>query len=235
MIEKKTKREELKLFNTFSKEWWDENGSFKVLHKIRPLRMRYILDQIKDEKIKNLEILDVGCGGGLICESLSRIGATVTGLDFVKDNINTAKMHAKKNLLNIRYLCEDIEQFKSKKKFDIIIAFEVLEHIENWPKILKKTNSLLKKNGILIISTINRNILSKILVINIGENILRWIPKGTHQFEKLIKPQELEKQLKVNNFKVINFKGLKYNPLRDSWGFSDNLEINYFCCSKKIN
>ena len=185
-------------FNKLSEEWWDENGKFSVLHQIRPIRIQYILDQLNRKNLKNLEILDLGCGGGLVCESLSRLGANVTGIDFVENNIKVAKIHSRKKL-SINYLCRDIEKLKFNKKFDLIIMFEILEHLDNWKTFLIKIKKNLKRNGMVIISTINRNIFSKYLAIYFAENILRWIPKGTHDYNKFIKPKEIEINMKKIN------------------------------------
>ena len=217
------------LFSKLSKEWWDENGKFKVLHKIRPLRIEYILKQIKGKKIKNLDVLDLGCGGGLISESLSRLNAKVTGVDFVKSNIEVAKQHSIKKKLKINYIQEDIENLKLSKKFDLIIMFEILEHLNDWNSFLLKIKKNLKRNGIVVISTINRNILSKYLAIYFAENILNWVPKGTHTYEKFIKPSEIYSNMTSNNFKLKNLSGLTFNLIQGNWKLSKYSNINYFC------
>ena len=220
---------EHELFSKLSREWWDENGKFKVLHQIRPLRIEYILKQIDSKKMTDLDVLDLGCGGGLISESLSRLNANVTGVDFVKNNIEVAKRHALKKKLKINYIQDDIEKLRLAKKFDLIIIFEVLEHLNDWQSFLIKIKKNLKRNGIIIISTINRNILSKYLAIYFAENILKWVPKGTHSYEKFIKPSEIYSNMINNNFRLKNLSGLKFNLLQGSWKLSRNPNINYFC------
>ena len=235
MMNIKTKNEEFTLFNQLSDEWWNENGKFKILHQIKSHRMTYILDQIDNRDIKNLKILDVGCGGGIICEQLARLGAKVTGIDFAPNNIKAAKLHSKKSKLKINYIYKDIEKSKIDEKFDVILMFEVLEHLDNWKKIIKKVKKNLNKNGLIIISTINRNLLSKLFAINIAENILNWIPKGTHDYNKLIKPEELKKILSKEKFHFNNIKGLVFDPLNREWKLSKNYMINYFCTANLIN
>ena len=235
MMNIKSKNEEFALFNQLSDEWWNENGKFKILHQIKSHRMSYILDQINNRNIRNLKILDVGCGGGIICEPLARLGAKVTGIDFVPNNIIAAKIHSKKNKLKINYINKDIEKSKLDEKFDIILMFEVLEHLDNWKKTIKNIKKNLNKNGLIIISTINRNLLSKLFAINIAENILHWIPKGTHDYNKLIKPEELKKILLKEKFNFNNIKGLVFDPIKREWKLSKNYMINYFCTANLIN
>ena len=235
MMSIKSKNEEFSLFNQLSDEWWNENGKFKILHQIKSHRMAYILEQIKNREIKNLKILDVGCGGGIICEPLARLGAKVTGIDFAPNNIKVAKIHSKRNNLKINYIYKDIEKSKLDEKFDIILMFEVLEHLDNWKKTIKNIKKNLNKKGMIIISTINRNLLAKLFAIDIAENILNWIPKGTHDYNKLIKPEELKRILTIENFHFKNIKGLVFDPLSREWKLSNNYMINYFCSANLIN
>ena len=235
MMNIKSKNEEFALFNQLSDEWWNENGKFKILHQIKSHRMSYILEQINNRNIRNLKILDVGCGGGIICEPLARLGAKVTGVDFAPNNIMAAKIHSKKNKLKINYINKDIEKSKLDEKFDVILMFEVLEHLDNWKKTISNIKKNLNKNGLIIISTINRNLLSKLFAINIAENIINWIPKGTHDYNKLIKPEELKKILLKEKFNFNNIKGLVFNPLNREWKLSKNYMINYFCTASLIN
>tara|TARA_Y100000768_G_C23966205_1_gene678007 strand:- start:486 stop:1187 length:702 start_codon:yes stop_codon:yes gene_type:complete len=227
MLTKKNNKE-FKHFDKLSKEWWDENGDFKVLHQIRPIRIKYILNQL-DSNIKNIDVLDLGCGGGLVSEPLARLGANVTGIDFVENNIKVAKLHSKKKNLNIKYISKDIENLDIKKKFDLIIMFEILEHLDDWEKFLKKIKINLKKNGKIIISTINRNIISKYIAIYFAENILRWIPKGTHNYNKFIQPDEIRDCMIKNNLSFQNIEGLIFDPINLDWRLSKNTNINYFC------
>ena len=231
----KLKKQEYELFSKLSKEWWDEKGKFKVLHQIRPIRMQYILKQLHGVNIEKLEILDIGCGGGLISESLSKLGANVTGIDFVKDNIEIAKQHAKKNNLNIKYLHSDIENFSTNKKYDVIILFEILEHLTDWKKSLLKVSKILKNKGLIILSTINRNIFSKYGIIFLAENFFKIIPKGTHSYDKFIKPKEIELFMKKIEFTCRDTKGLIFDPTVYDWKLSDNTILNFFSTYSKIN
>ncbi len=228
-MKRKFINKEYELFNKLSQEWWDENGKFSVLHQIRPIRVKYILDQTINNNIENFEILDLGCGGGLVSESLSRLGANVTGIDFVKNNIEVAKLHSIKKKLKINYKNANIEKLNFKKKYDIIIMYEILEHLDDWQSLLKKITKNLKNNGVIIISTINRNPLSKLVAIFMAEHVLKWIPRGTHNYEKLIKPREIINCLEEKNLKLKNIKGLIYSPIDRKWKFSNNTKINYFC------
>jgi len=228
-MKKKTKNSEFEHFSTLANDWWSKNGKFKILHDIQLVRMEYIKQLINKKKLNNIKILDVGCGGGLISEGLTKIGADVTGIDFIKENISVAKMHAKKNKLKINYFTKDFEKEKITSKYDAIIILEVLEHLNDWSAFIKKIRLNLKKNGVLIISTINRNLISKFLTIDIGENLLKIIPINTHSFYKFIKPKELEYVLLDSNFKNIRFKGLTKDLLKMKWKLSDNTKINYFC------
>ena len=234
-MKKNKKNIEKKNFESISEEWWQENGKFSILHKINPLRIEYIISQIsKNQKLNKIKIMDVGCGGGLVCEPLSRLGASVTGIDFVKKNILVAKNHAKKENLKINYKCIEIEKLKGNNKFDVILVLEVIEHLNDWKSIIPLIKNLLNTNGVVIFSTINRNIFSKFFAILIAENFLNIIPKNTHTYEKLVKPKELVNFLNNNGFKVVDTTGLVFNPISREWLLSkNNLNINYFCTAIK--
>tara|TARA_B100000579_G_scaffold313904_1_gene263383 strand:- start:281 stop:982 length:702 start_codon:yes stop_codon:yes gene_type:complete len=223
------KNTEFDHFSSLANDWWSKNGKFKILHDILPIRIKYILKVLNKKNLNNTKVLDIGCGGGLVSEGLSKIGATVTGIDFIKQNIKVAKMHAKKNNLKINYIVKDFEKEKITSKYDVIIILEVLEHLSNWEEFLKKIKLSLNKNGVLIMSTINRNLISKFLTLDIGENLLKLIPLDTHKFYKFIKPEELQQVLSSNNFKNIKFEGLTYDALKLRWKLSENTKINYFC------
>jgi len=233
MIKNLSKNSEFNHFTALANDWWAQNSKFKILHQIIPIRIEYILSIINRKKLNNIKILDLGCGGGLTCEPLSRLGADVTGVDFVKKNIEIAKNHAKKSNLKIEYLHQDLELLDINKKFKVVLVLEVLEHIEKWTRILPRIKSILKPNGYLIISTINRTLLSKFFAIYIAENILQWIPKKTHAYDKLITPDELSESLKKNNFSVIDISGMIYNPISKDWKLNKKLKmINYFCSAQ---
>ena len=225
-------------FNQFSKlapEWWDPNGKFQILHEILPLRMEYILSNINKNSIKNLDILDLGCGGGLTCEPLARLGANVTGIDFVQQNIEIAKKHAINSNLSINYINKDLDQIDFKHKYDVVLLLEVIEHLDNWQSLIKKVKKILKPKGKLIISTINKNFLSNLFAIQFAENLLKWVPKNTHHYNKLIKPENLKITILENKMLFLNLVGLNYNPIFRQWKLSDkSYSINYFCTAEKI-
>ena len=235
-------REEIQKFSDLADEWWDVNGKFKPLHMFNPIRIEYITEKIKQEFnlinqnnnfLKDLKILDIGCGGGLISEPLARLGGEVTGIDASEKNIKVAKLHSRKNNLNINYFNKSPEQLNNSEKFDIVLNLEVVEHVENVDLYIKSCSNLLKKNGIMFTATLNRTIVSYIKAIVGAEYILRWLPIGTHDWNKFIKPEELEKKLSSANFNTIDVKGLEFNPLFSKWKKSDNLSVNYIICSKR--
>ena len=239
MMNKINENSEFNHFKELANQWWLQNGKFKILHEITPLRIEYIKKSIKTKKnrniLNNLEILDLGCGGGLICEPLARLGAKVTGIDFIKQNIDIAKKHATKSNLKIVYFKQDLTSLKLDQKYDLILLFEVIEHIEHWKKIIKKCKKYLKSDGKIIFSTINRTLLSKIFAIYFSENILKWVPKKTHIYNKLIKPEELIDFLKEINMNTVDVTGLVYNPIIREWKLKKNLtKINYFCTAENI-
>lgn len=230
-MEIKSKKSEFNHFSKLATEWWNKNGIFKILHDIQPIRIKYIQDTLNKKKLNKLKILDVGCGGGLVSEGIAKLGADVTGIDFIEENIRVAKKHANHNKLEINYIVKDFEKERLTSKYDVIIIFEVLEHLENWKSFLEKIQKNLKPNGVLITSTINRNLISKFLTIDLAENLLKWIPLNTHNYYKFIKPEELKDNLTANNFKKIEFSGLSYNIFKQKWKMNNNKKVNYFCSS----
>jgi len=235
-------KDEIEKFSRLADEWWDTNGKFKPLHMFNPVRIEYILDIIlkcfkidKNKKfpLKNLNILDIGCGGGLISEPMTRLGANVTGVDASSKNINVAKAHAEKSNLNINYLNSSPENLHFKNKFDIILNLEVVEHVENLDLYLESCFHLLKPKGIMFTATLNRTLTSYVKAIVGAEYVLRWLPIGTHDWNKFIKPEELEKKLTGLNFSMINLTGLNFNPFLQEWKRSKNLSVNYILVSKK--
>ena len=230
-MEIKSKKSEFNHFSKLATEWWNKNGIFKILHDIQLIRIKYIQDTLNKKKLNKLKILDLGCGGGLVSEGIAKLGADVTGIDFIEENIRVAKKHAKQNKLEINYIVKDFEKERLTSKYDVIIIFEVLEHLENWKSFLEKIQKNLKPKGVLIASTINRNLISKFLTIDLAENLLKWIPLNTHNYYKFIKPEELKDNLTANNFKKIEFSGLSYNIFKQKWKMNNNKKVNYFCSS----
>jgi len=226
---------EIEKFSKIAEEWWDPNGKFKPLHKFNPIRISYIKENIiktfkinqKKTPLKNLKILDIGCGGGLLSEPMCRLGANVTAIDASKKNISVAKLHSKKNNLKIKYICSSPEKLKIKNKFDVILNMEIVEHVEDVNFFLKSCSNLLKKNGIMFVATLNKTLKSYVFAIVGAEYILRWLPIGTHEWEKFIKPDELTSVLKKNNLELDQIDGMKFNLLMDKWNISKDKSINY--------
>ena len=236
-------KEEIQKFSSLAEEWWDVKGKFKPLHMFNPIRIEYITEMIKkyfkisDKKINpfnELKILDIGCGGGLISEPMARLGAKVTGIDASEKNIKIAEIHSKESNLEINYINSSPEMLKQREEFDIILNLEIIEHVENVELYIKSCSKLLKKNGLMFTATLNRTLTSYVKAIIGAEYILRWLPIGTHDWNKFIRPEELEKKLSIENFKTIEVKGLVFNPLNNKWKKSNNLSVNYIVCSSKI-
>ena len=215
-------------------EWWNINGNYKILHKINPLRLDFIINNF-NKPLNNKKVLDIGCGGGLISELLSKKKANVTGIDENIYNIKQAKNHAKISSLKINYLNKSLNSFnkKNKQKYDLILCLEVLEHVENVEESLEILSKLLKTNGTLILSTINRNLKSLIFAKMFGEYILNWIPIGTHQYKKFLKPEEIIQIFKLKKINFKKIKGMEFNPVLNKWFLSNNTNINYFMVGKK--
>ena len=235
-------KEEIQKFSRLADEWWDVNGKFKPLHMFNPIRIEYITEKIKihfklkkdkSNYLKGLNILDIGCGGGLISEPMARLGANVTGIDASEKNINIAKSHSKKNGLKINYLNVSPENLEHIEKFDIILNLEIVEHVDNVSLYIKSCYKLLKKNGLMFTATLNRSLASYIKAIVGAEYILRWLPIGTHDWNKFIKPEELEKYLSDEKFSTLDIKGLKFNPFLKKWKKTNDLSVNYIINSLK--
>ena len=235
-------REEIQKFSRMADEWWDVNGKFKPLHMFNPVRIEYITENIKSYyKIKKakisflegLNILDIGCGGGLMSEPIARLGAKVTGIDASEKNINVAKLHSEKSGLKINYFKSSPENLDQSEKFDVILNLEIVEHVDNLNFYIKSCKKLLKKNGLMFTATLNRSFTSYIKAIIGAEYILRWLPIGTHDWNKFIKPEELEKLLNQEKFSTIDLKGLSFNPFTNKWKKSNDLSVNYIICSLK--
>ena len=228
-------KEEIEKFSKIAEEWWDPQGKFKPLHKFNPIRISYIKDNIietlklknKKKPLEKVKILDVGCGGGLLTEPMKRLGANITGIDASKKNIEIAKIHAKKNDLKIEYICTSPENLSENDKFDVILNMEIVEHVDNVDFFLASCSNLLKKNGIMFVATLNKTLKSYLFAIIGAEYLLRWLPIGTHDWEKFVKPDDLISILAKNNLKVDALDGMKFNILNNEWKISRDKSVNY--------
>ena len=229
-------KKEIEKFSKIAEEWWNPKGKFKPLHKFNPIRISYIKNNIinslkltnkENKPLEKVKILDIGCGGGLLSEPMSRLGAEVVGIDASDKNISIAKLHAKKNQLKIKYFCASPENFSSETKFDVILNMEIIEHVEDVKSFLESSSKLLKKNGIMFVATLNKTLKSYLFAIIGAEYILRWLPIGTHEWEKFIKPENLVNLLKEYNLKLDALDGMKFNIIKDEWYLSSDKSINY--------
>jgi len=234
-------KKEIDKFDALSQEWWDVNGKFKPLHQFNPVRLELIINYIKNyfsinnntNNLKGVKILDVGCGGGLISEPLARLGADITGIDASEKNIQAAKIHAKKNNIKINYIHGSPEQLNLKENFDVLLNLEIVEHVDNIELFLNSCRNLLKNNGIMFTATLNRTFSSFIKAIVGAEYVLRWLPVGTHDWNKFLKPEELEKMLETLEFSLLELKGLNFSILTNKWFISNKTDVNYMMISKK--
>ena len=235
-------KKEIEKFSKMAAEWWDPEGKFKPLHKFNPIRIKYIKDNIiysfklksRQQPLQKINILDIGCGGGLLSEPMARLGANVTGIDASDKNIKIAKLHAKKNKLNINYFCSSPEKLKIKKKFDVILNMEIIEHVEDINFFIKSCSKLLKKNGLMFVATLNKTLKSYVFAIIGAEYVLRWLPIGTHDWEKFVKPEDLKNILSKNNLKIEKIDGMNFDIFKDEWNISKDTSINYIAKSLKV-
>ncbi|MDA9233767.1 bifunctional 2-polyprenyl-6-hydroxyphenol methylase/3-demethylubiquinol 3-O-methyltransferase UbiG [Candidatus Pelagibacter sp.] len=234
-------KKEIEKFSNIASEWWNPNGKFKPLHKFNPIRIKYIKENIMknfkinriDQPLKKIDILDIGCGGGLLAEPMSRLGANVVGIDASIKNINIANFHAKKNNLKINYICASPETLKIKKKFDVILNMEIVEHVDDVNFFIKKSSGLLKKNGLMFVATINKTFKSYLFAIIGAEYILKWLPIGTHDWQKFLTPDDLVKICKKNNLLLEKLDGMYFNILSNEWSLSSDTSVNYIIKLKK--
>ena len=234
-------KKEIEKFSKIASEWWDPQGKFKPLHKFNPVRIKYIKEnsikhfniKSKDMPLKKLKILDIGCGGGLLSEPMSRLGAKVTGIDASQQNINVAKTHSLEKKLKIKYICSSPEKLKVKDKFDIILNMEIIEHVDDVNFFIENCSKFLKRNGIMYIATLNKTLKSYIFAIVGAEYILRWLPIGTHDWQKFIKPSELIGYAEHNSMKIKKIDGVVFNPLNNTWNIDNDKSVNYIAIFKK--
>ena len=227
---------EIEKFSKLAKDWWNPNGKFKPLHLFNPARIAFIKEKLishfkrdlnSEKPLKELKILDIGCGGGLLCEPLKRLGAVMTGIDASNNNIEVAKLHSKEMNLNIKYICCSPENINLKSEFDVILNMEIVEHVSNVDLFIQSCSKLIKKNGIMFVATINKNLKSYLFAILGAEYILKWLPIGTHDWNKFLTPQELEIIASKNNFAGDEVTGMKFNPLSKKWYKCSDSSVNY--------
>ena len=232
---------EINKFDSLAAEWWNPEGKFKPLHKFNPIRIKYIKDNIiqhfniksKKMPLKNISILDIGCGGGLISVPMKRLGAHVVGIDASLKNINVAKIFSKEKNLEIKYICSSPEKLKIKKKFDVLLMLEIVEHVDDINLFIKQSSKFLKKNGLMFIATLNKTLKSYVFAIIGAEYILNWLPIGTHDWEKFIKPDKLINITKNYKLNLIDLSGLKFNPFFDNWNLTNDKSVNYIANFRK--
>jgi len=228
---------EVDRFTAMAAEWWDPAGKFKPLHKFNPVRIRYIRDKAAahfgreantHKPLEGLRVLDIGCGGGLLSEPMARMGATVIGADASERNIGIATTHAAQSGVNVDYRAVTAEQLAAEgETFDIILNMEVVEHVADVDFFITTCASMVKPGGMMFVATINRTMKAMALAIIGAERVLRWLPKGTHQYEKLVRPEELEKPLTASGMQIDERTGVFFNPLMNQWNLSKDMDVNY--------
>jgi len=217
-------------FDEFAYDWWNKSGHYKLLHRLNPIRLQYILSKCN---LNNKKVLDIGCGGGILSEELCKQGAKVTGIDSSLKSISIARQHAVQNNYDIKYINKSIFEITDLDIYDFVICFEMIEHINKPNDLIEKINKHSSKKSGLFLSTINRNLKSFILAKIMAEYVLNYVPKGTHQYAKFITPYELTTMLENNNYKLNDISGLNFNPLDESFHLSSNTDINYFLYAEK--
>lgn len=228
---------EVDRFSAMAAEWWDPTGKFRPLHKFNPVRIAYIRDKVtehfgRDPKshrpLEGLRLLDIGCGGGLLSEPMARMGASVLGADASEKNIGIAKAHAEQSGVVVDYRAVTAEALAADdEKFDIVLNMEVVEHVSDVPFFIETCATMVKPGGLMFVATINRTFKAAALAIVAAENILRWLPRGTHQYEKLVRPEEIEGPLNSAGMQVIARTGVFFNPLQNQWNLSRDMDVNY--------
>ena len=234
---------EVARFSAIAAEWWSPTGKFRPLHKFNPVRLAYIKEQVcqhfkldpsKPKPFKGLRILDIGCGGGLLCEPMSRLGAEIVGADASETNIEVAKIHAEQTGVTVDYRATTSEALAAEgEQFDIILNMEVVEHVADVDLFMASCCEMVKPSGLMFIATINRTAKARMLAIFMAEKVLRWLPVGTHEFEKLVKPEELEEAFTKGGMSLLDESGVTYNPVLDRWSKSKDMDVNYMMLATK--
>jgi len=235
--------DEVARFDRLAREWWDPNGPMRPLHRLNPLRLQYVRDEAcrrfgRDPRqarpLEGLGALDVGCGGGLLSEPLARLGATVVGLDPAPTNIAVARRHAERSDLAIDYREEEVEDVARRgERFDLVLAMEVVEHVADVPAFVGACCRAVKPGGLLIMSTLNRTLRAYALAIVGAEYVLGWLPRGTHQWDKFVTPDELADAVEAQGLSVADTRGVSYNPLADGWSLSRDTGVNYMLAAER--
>jgi 2-polyprenyl-6-hydroxyphenyl methylase / 3-demethylubiquinone-9 3-methyltransferase len=236
---------ELAKFTAMAEEWWDPDGKFRPLHQLNPARLSFIRDRVcahvgRDPKaerpLHDLRILDIGCGGGLLCEPLTRLGARVTGVDAAEKNVQVARAHAAQSGLDIDYrhaAAEDLAADEESDRYDVVLNMEVLEHVADVAGFLATSAALVKPGGATVVATLNRTPKSFMLAIVGAEYVLRWLPRGTHDWRKFLRPSELAAHLRRAGMEIAEMTGVEYNPLAASWRLTGDLDVNYMVFATK--
>ena len=234
---------EIAKFSKLSEQWWDPKGKMAPLHKINPLRLAWIRDTACRKfnrnprslaSLQGLRILDIGCGAGLLSEPLARLGAQVIGIDPSESNIAAARAHADRSTILIDYRATSVEEMGNLERFDIVLAMEVVEHVTDTGLFLQRCAGLMKPNGMMVVSTLNRTLKSFALAIVGAEYVLRWLPRGTHEWNKFVTPDELARHLAANKLAVTEETGVVYNPFADKWGLSADMDVNYMVVAEEM-
>ena len=234
---------EVDRFSALAAEWWNPTGKFRPLHKFNPVRLTYIRDQVsghfgRDPKslrpLEGLRFLDIGCGGGLLCEPMARLGADVLGADASETNIEVASIHARQSGVKVTYEAVTAEDLAARgETFDVVLNMEVVEHVADVELFLKSCATMVRPGGLMFIATINRTMKAMALAIVGAEYVLRWLPRGTHQYDKLVRPEEIERPLGEAGMSIIDRTGVFYNPLQDKWNLSRDMDVNYMMLAER--
>ena len=234
---------EIDRFSALAAEWWNPRGKFKPLHKFNPVRLGYIREKAsenfgRDPKatrpLEGLRLLDIGCGGGLLCEPMARMGADVVGADASEKNIKIATTHAQASGVAVDYRAVTAEALAADgETFDIVLNMEVVEHVSDVDFFLRTCSSMVRPGGMMVVATINRTMKAAALAIFAAENVLRWLPRGTHQYEKLVKPEEIERPLTASGLVIAERTGVFFNPLANQWNLSRDMDVNYMMLAKR--
>ncbi len=224
---------EVEKFSKIAQEWWDEQGKFKPLHKFNPIRLSHLKRKIEEKfsKISGVKILDIGCGGGLVAEPLAKAGADLVAIDASEKNIAVAKIHAEKSSLKIDYRVSTAEEMT--ETFDVVLALEIIEHVADPQSFIRDCSKLVRPGGLLFVATINRNLKSLALAKIAVEYLLRWLPAGTHDWKKFLKPSEISNFAADSGLDLKELRGFHYNPINDSWKEGENLDVNYVAVFEK--